>query len=202
MLKHFMILLPSLLALGWSVSRLMQDSTPDLSVFFLFCLSLVHTLLLMMLTPEKGKDRVKVASYLCVALTGAAYFVEDPWLFTGLWIFSAVPAMVLFPERTGRAQFTFFAHHLLASFCLCMGLILIAPPAHNTQVPGVFLLCLAAFIRQGIFPFHLWFKASYRSRPYPLNVSFYMGNLGLFLFIKTILPLVQEHVTFALTCLS
>jgi NADH-quinone oxidoreductase subunit M len=198
MIKHFLILLPSLAALVWSVCHLMQEGTPDVGVFFLLCLSLVHTLLLMMLTPEKGGGRVKIASYLCLAFTAGAYFVEDPWAFAALWILSAVPAMLLFPEKTGRAQITFFVHHLLASFCLCMGFILIAPPAHSTQIPGLFLLCLAAFIRQGIFPFHLWFKASYRSRPYPLNISFYMGNLGLFLFMKVILPLVQEHATLAL----
>jgi NADH-quinone oxidoreductase subunit M len=192
---------------GWILwSHGVNDSPLNLGVFFLFSLALTHMLSLMMLNPHAGGVRIKVLSVLSMLVTGWAYFVDSPWSFALLWGISIVPQALYFSKKESHPRNVFVAHHVLSVLALVAGLYLLEPAqgvwrlsnltlgsAREHQATAVLLLILAAFIRQGIFPFHLWFKASYKTKPYPLNIGFYVGNLGFFLLVRGVMPIVEAN---------
>lgn len=204
------ILAPSAVAVvgsGWILwSQGPADAPLNLGVFFLFSLALTHMISLMMINPHAGGIRIKLITVLSMLLTGWAFFIDGPWGFAGLWLISAIPQALFYEGTQKRPQRVFIAHHALSFLSLLVGLLLLKPvqgewglsslkllanPDH--QVLGIGLLMIAAFIRQGIFPFHLWFKASYKTRPFPLNIGFYVGNLGFFLFVRCIMPMIEAR---------
>lgn len=204
------ILAPSAVAVvgsGWILWGQGPSNVPlNLGVFFLFSLALTHMISLMMINPHAGGVRIKLITVLSMLLTGWAFFIDGPWGFAGLWLVSTIPQALFYESTQKRSQHVFIAHHAVSFIVLVVGLLLLKPeqgewglsnlklvanPEH--QVLGIGMLIVAAFIRQGIFPFHLWFKASYKTRPFPLNIGFYVGNLGFFLFVRTIMPLIEAR---------
>lgn len=187
------ILAPSLAAVlgsGWILWGQQANAAPlSIGVFFLFSMALTHLVSLMMLNPQAAGLRIKVVSVLSMLLTGWAYFIDSPWVFATLWLVSAIPQALFFGPAHKKPQRVFIAHHLVSFLALVLGLAAVP----RQEVLGLALLLLAAFIRQGIFPFHLWFKASYKTRPFPLNIGFYVGNLGFFLFVRTIMPMLEAR---------
>jgi|GEM_PF-3999622 len=204
------ILAPSMVAVlgsGWILwGQQASDAPLNIGVFFLFSLALTHLISLMMINPHAGGLQIKVISVLSMLLTGWAYFIDSPWAFAALWFISAIPQALFFEEAHKKSQRVFIAHHLVSFLALLLGLFVLRPSSGpwglsslrlladpRFEVMGLALLILAAFVRQGIFPFHLWFKASYKTRPFPLNIGFYVGNLGIFLFVRVIMPMVEAR---------
>lgn len=204
------ILIPPAVAVvgsGWILwSHGVNDSPLNLGVFFLLSLALTQMLSLMMLNPHAGGVRIKVLSVLSMLITGWAYFIDGPWGFALLWVISTVPQALYFSKTEAHPRRVFVIHHVLSALALFGGLFLLRPSSGEWslsnialvsdgqhQAGAILLLILASFIRQGIFPFHLWFKASYKTKPFPLNIGFYVGNLGFFLFVKAITPLLEAN---------
>ncbi len=204
------ILAPPVIAVlgsGWMLwGQEAHDGPLNLGVFFLFTLALSHMLSLMMLNAHAGGVRIKLVSVLSMLITGWAYFIDAPWGFASLWLISTIPQAFFFDSKN-KPQKVFILHHGISFLALVVGLyllmpaqgpwgisnlVLVADREHTALAVG--LLVMAAFIRQGIFPFHLWFKASYKTKPFPLNIGFYVGNLGFFLFVKSIMPLIEADL--------
>ena len=209
--QGFLLISPlaAMIGSGWVLWNHSVDDGPlNIGVFFLFNLGLMHLLFSMMLDRHATGLKIKVVGAVSMVLTGWAYFTDGPWLFVTLWGLSVIPQLVSFNRKEQiQARRIYIAHHVLSLFCLIFALMLLAPAngvpwsidtiaqASETYQghAATVLLVIAAFIRQGIFPFHLWFKASYKTRPFPLNMGLYVGNLGFLLFLKVIMPLMESH---------
>ena len=47
-----------------------------------------------------------------------------------------------------------------------------------------------------MFPFHLWFKAAYKTKPFPLAIGLYSMNLGFVLLLRIGLPLLNREASY------
>lgn len=193
-----------LLSLGVSSFEMWthQHEVSELSVFFLFNLSLINVFITSMLRASQTTFEVKLAGTLTLLFTVWAYFSKDAWSFAAFWFLSTLPQLIHLKES--RAKLIYVFHHLFSLLALALAIVLLEIGELKwtaltlesvTEGPmvqlGLVCLLLAVFIRQAFFPFHLWFKSSHLSKPFPLNIGFYHGQLGLFLFVQTLLPLVK-----------
>jgi NADH-quinone oxidoreductase subunit M len=211
--KKIWLVLSPLLAImgsGWALWHHPQSDGPlNIGLFFLFTLCLMHLLFIMMINSYATPLRVKAIGAASMLIMGWAYFVNDPWVFSILWGVSVIPQVISFWPEQVRARNIYIGHHVLSFVLLLVGLNFLSSTSalpidlssieqlSHGRVEHILVGCLvlAAFIRQGVFPFHLWFKAGYKTLPFPLNIGLYIGNLGFFFFVKTIMPLLQGAFT-------
>lgn len=191
----------------------------DVGFVFLFVLSLLHLLFAMLIDQRATDYRTKFASVAGLLIAGFAYFTDDLWAFGFLWILSTIPSYLNFDkEENAHPRMVFVLHHVLSFVLYLGGVFLIQrvrpgfnqmelvgelPPGPEITLAGL-LLVGASLIRQAMFPFHLWFKAAYKTKPFPLAIGFYAMNLGFLLFYRLGLPifsLESAHLfPYAMTC--
>lgn len=182
---------------------LIEDSA-NIGSSFLFVLSLMHLLFAMMIDQEATSMSTKTASTIGLLTAGFAYYTDNIFVFTLFWFLSSVPSFLSFnPVTHKQPRLVFLGHHLLSFLCLFVAILLIQSAVPGfTNMTGVdtlpmtpsvtiagYLLVLASLIRQAMFPFHLWFKAAYKTKPFPLAIGLYSMNLGFLLFLRIGLPL-------------
>ncbi len=203
----FFLLLPLALLIQamvimYQTSRMCEHQ--ELGYFFLAVLGLVHWLMSLMLDQHATSVRTKCFNSATMLATAGAYLVTNPWYFLILWTASSLPQILYFRSHQSQARAVYSLHHLVSVIFLLLAFNLLRTSDANWQLGavspeggahpwGVALLIAAAFLRQGIFPMHLWFKAGFKTKPFPLNIGFYLGNLGFFLFVRAILPLIEAH---------
>lgn len=197
---------------------LIADSV-NMGSFFLFVLSLMHLTFAMLIDQRATDWQTKVASLLGLLTAGFAYFSDDIFVFAFFWMLSVIPSYLSFDGKKHRqARLVFVFHHALSFLCLGVAIYLIRnvvpdfssmqsvgslPINSQITVAGV-LIVMASLIRQAMFPFHLWFKAAYKTKPFPLAIGLYSMNLGFLLFLRTGLPLFAREATelfpYAMAC--
>jgi len=180
----------------------------DMGCFFLFVLSLMHLFFAMMIDERATTWATKFASGMGLVVAAFAYFTDNIFVFGFFWILSVIPAYVVFdPIQHQRARAVFIGHHVLSFVCLAVGMMLLQVdsggfssmrlvgelPHTMTVTIGGILLVGASLIRQAMFPFHLWFKAAYKTKPFPLAIGLYSMNLGFLLFLRLGLPIFQQE---------
>lgn len=74
-------------------------------------------------------------------------------------------------------------------------------PGTLTQMAGIFAL-VAALIRQGVFPFHLWMRPLAEHAPFPMVLPFLVAQNGLFLLYHVAMPLLSYELRDALPLAS
>ncbi len=205
----FWVVLPALSALVsavWMIQHHARSDGADVGHFFLFNLSLLQSLCLLLLDEGATTIRVKAANLGAMLLAGFAFYTNSLVVFAGLWILGILPSVLAFEgEEQRHARRVFLWHHGVSGAALLAAVFLLAGAGGSLRMDAVqelevgvapraalLLLLLASFIRQGIFPFHLWFKASYKAKPFPLSIGFYMANLGFLLFFRLVLPLMRH----------
>jgi NADH-quinone oxidoreductase subunit M len=206
---RLLVALPPLFSLVMSAGWLALHEISleaGLEAFFLFILSLLHVMFVMVLDARTTSRMVRTASLLVMLLTGWGYFTDNLYVLAFFWVVSVLPSYFAFDHVSHqRARRVFVIHHLVSAAAVVGGVLLLdrASPGFSymsdmAKLPhgaatrwATLLLVLACLIRQAMFPFHLWFKASYKTRPFPLTLGFYAGNLGFLLFMKLALPLMN-----------
>lgn len=210
--KSLLILPPALalLVAGWQLGEATKTSDPsDVGYFFLFVLALLHTLFTMLMDARATDFRTKVASLAGLVIAGFAYFTDNAYVFGVIWVLTILPPLFMFDGgQFPQAKRVFSVHHLLSIICLFGGLLLLGhemPGFASMQsansmpygpgcIAAAVLLMMASLIRQAMFPFHLWFKASYKTKPFPLSIGFYSQNLGFLLFMRLAYPLLAHEM--------
>lgn len=209
-----LLTLPAVISLGHSGLdlyryTLVSDSV-DLGSFFLFVLSLLHVAFNMLIDQRATDWSTKLASYAGLLIAGFAYFTNNLFVFAFLWILSTMPSLLSFDSsKHRRARLIFLGHHLVSFACILGGVLLIQRvDPRFTYMDGIaglpvtaditgaaVLLVVASLIRQAMFPFHLWFKAAYKTKPFPLAIGLYSMNLGFLLFLRIGLPLLNREAS-------
>lgn len=209
---RLLVALPPLFSLvmsaGWlALHQISLES--GLEAFFLLILSLLHVMFVMVLDARTTSHMVRTASMLGMLLTGWGYFTDNPYIFAFFWMISTLPSYFAFNKTSHqRARLVFLLHHTVSAAAIVGGILVLRRtyPGFNSMADVIhlphgietrlatFLMVIACLIRQAMFPFHLWFKASYKTRPFPLTLGFYAGNLGFMLFMKLALPLMSYEV--------
>ncbi len=215
------LLLPPAMAAAVAVLKVWlhtRDVQDGVGPFFLLILSLLHLVIAMVLDARATSFASKAAGLAGLVLNGFAYFTDNLFVFSLFWVLSVIPMLAIFRGGHVHARRVFLAHHLLSLAALggALGLLQWIAPGFSdvTQVRSLpqgpptlavaLLLLVACLIRQAMFPFHLWFKAAYKTRPFPLSLGFYAGNLGFILFSKLALPLLTREASdlfpYAMAC--
>lgn len=194
------------------------------SIFFTFNFSLLYLIYIFIMHKNRTKISDKIKHFELFFITIFAYFTDNIFVFGTLWILSFLPlARELKEESQDLKHAVFFWHHLISTICVMIGFSIlifesiqtgytskiseIARFSHftdlnvlihgmETKIAGFFLI-MAAFIRQGLFPFHLWVKSCVDVNPFPLKMSFYLSNLGFVLFYKMVMPLINFEMSTA-----
>lgn len=218
-----LLVAPALLSLGASGLELYRytliSDSVDIGCFFLFVLSLLHLVVGLMIDQRATDWATKVASLLGFLAAGFAYYTDNIFVFAGFWLLSVVPGLLSFDKAVyRRARLVFLCHHLFSFVCLLLAAFLIRsvdggfasmraasllPVGPELTGAGI-LLVLASLNRQAMFPFHLWFKAAYKTKPFPLAIGLYSMNLGFLLFLRIGLPVFSRSSTdlfpYAMAC--
>lgn len=143
---------------------------------------------------------------------------QELHLFTACWILSFLPTLrVLYRNATKNIPLrrTFFIMATVSTAFLVIAIIVIdivtarwktpsalywndlsllaAPSPSNTI--AIVLLWLAALLRTGVFPFHLWLSPLFTQAPIGLSVLCIASRPGIYLLMRAALPLVQLHIT-------
>jgi NADH-quinone oxidoreductase subunit M len=216
-----LLILPAGLAAAVAVLKVWlhtRDVQDGVGPFFLLTLALLHLVIGMVLDARATSFASKGSGLIGLVLHGFAYFTDNPFVFALFWVLSLLPMLTAFRGGHAHARLVFFGHHLVALAALLGALAVIqrvAPGFSDMRAVGTlphvaetrwaaFLLVFACLVRQAMFPFHLWFKAAYKTRPFPLSIGFYVGNLGFILFIKLALPLLtleaRDLFPYAMAC--
>lgn len=209
-----LISIPPLLGLLFSlvVAYEWNHEVPDWAhVRIIFSLAFSFFLLIMLLVSNINKiSKNDIARTLFLYwLTMGSYFVESIPFFVLLWGASFYPLWAEIKEELKDLKHAFFLWHHLFSFlflaigCAILswqkgGLINFSDVHHFYKSPqlkiATILIVIAAFLRSGIFPFHLWIKSCHTINPYPLKITFYFSNIGLYLYYKLCSPLLLDHL--------
>lgn len=191
------------------------------SIFFAFNFSLLYLIYTFIMHKNVTKFSDKLKHFELFFITIFAYFTDNIFVFGSLWILSFLPlARELQEESHDLKHAVFFWHHLISTICVMIGFTILIVETWNTggaidtgsfshftdmnvlvhgmetKIAGFFLI-MAAFIRQGLFPFHLWVKSCVDVNPFPLKMSFYLSNLGFVLFYKMVMPLITFEMSAA-----
>lgn len=175
------------------------------SIFFAFNFSMLYLIYTFITNKNMTKMADKIKHFELFFITIFAYFTDNVFVFGLLWILSFLPlARELKEESQQLKHAVFLWHHLISTLCIMIGFTILIVETGSfshfsdlnvlvhgmeTKIAGFFLI-MAAFIRQGLFPFHLWVKSCVDVNPFPLKMSFYLSNLGFVLFYKMVMPLI------------
>lgn len=180
------------------------------SIFFAFNFSMLYLIYTFITNKNMTKFSDKVKHFELFFITLFAYFTDNIFIFGLLWIMSFLPlARELKEESQHLKHAVFLWHHLVSTLCIMIGFTILIMEtgsfSHfsdlNILIHGMelkiagFFLIMAAFIRQGLFPFHLWVKSCVDVNPFPLKMSFYLSNLGFVLFYKMVIPLINFEMS-------
>lgn len=189
------------------------------SIFFAFNFSMLYLIYTFIMHKNVTRMSDKVKLFELFFITIFAYFTDNIFVFGSLWILSFLPlARELREESQHLKHAVFFWHHLISTLCLMIGFTILVIETWDsgkaggngsfssftdtkmlvhgmeTKIAGFFLI-MGAFIRQGLFPFHLWVKSCVDVNPFPLKMSFYLSNLGFVLFYKMVMPLISFEMS-------
>jgi len=137
------------------------------------------------------------ASLLClVAGTALAYIAGSPLVFAAGWVISLVPVW------TGQATPAGAPKVLLALSALALAAGFLLQTAPHARPWAFSLLVLAAMLRKGIFPFHIWVPVAFEGGSLPLLNLVLNSHLGAFVLVRFGVPMFPELADQALSVIG
>ena len=156
-------------------------------------------LLAVAVTPKAALDRSGLRrTALATLVTLASFLTESAVLLVLLWIASVWTFLSALSDRAHRHQRRIVATYLGASSVLfAAGVALIAWPmteATPFEVIGVWLIVVAALVRNGIVPFHAWVPEAFDHGRLGPAILFSAPQLGAYVTVVLIVPRASPEV--------
>ncbi len=212
-LSKILLVLAPILGIIFSLVEIIEwnNKVPvwgHIRIIFSFSFSVFVFIMLLVSNINKISKTDLVRTLLLYFFTMCCYFSESLPLFILFWMLSFYPLWLeLKEELKDLKHATFLWHHLVSTLLLIGGVILLTLQhreiltfsniTHLSKTPflkvGILMIIFSAFIREGLFPFHLWVRSCNSLNPYPVKITFYLSNIGLFLYYKLCAPLLLLH---------
>ena len=169
-----------------------------LSAPLLPAIALLHFLMAMTTSSWKAESFGAARYLLSLSLRLAVFATEDPWLLVGLSASCCVPCFFDL-KRAGKPATLYVLHMIPFVACLVGGWALVS---FGYPEAGAIFLILAALIRSGVFPMHLWILDLIENGSFSSAVLMVTPMLGVYVAVRLAVPVAPPWLLSVVTVFS